>query len=258
MLDDYGVKPRSDAEIGELARKARVEFGLADVLRVDPIVCLKRDSIKTVFGEKRLIFRVLPDAELGHDDASTSYGLSSDGRSFVKIVLKESVYREAWLGLGRARMTLAHELGHAIMHQGVRMARRSVGNLRYASIAIYESAEHQARVFGAALLIPPEFADKFHSDEEISVEFGVSIDAAKIYLDQRQARSARRENGRRMRQFADEFSETVSPSNTNLHFLDATCLICNRRTLFSVGQKFMCKTCDTVFDRLQDGDPNFD
>jgi hypothetical protein len=256
MSDDYRVKPRSDAEIRGLAQKARAGFGFTNVPRLDPIACLKRESIETAFGKKRLFFEVRPDAELAQDEAFTSYGCLSNGQPFVRITVRDSVYRQARLGLGRARMTLAHEIGHAIMHEGVRMARRSRGNLRYASIATYESAEHHARIFAAALLIHPESAEKLDSGEEISVEFGVSIEAASIYLEQRRTTAARVETSHRMRLFARELNASGSSAKT-VNFLDAYCLICNKKTLFSVGEKFMCQTCDTVFDRLQDGDPSF-
>jgi IrrE N-terminal-like domain len=256
MSDDYRVNPRSDAEVRDLARKARAEFGFANVSRLDPIACLKHDWIETAFGKKRLFFDARPDAELGEDDAFTSYGFLPDGRPFVRITVKNSVHQQARLGLGRARMTLAHELGHAIMHQGIRMARRSQGNLRYASIATYESAEHHARVFAAALLIHPKIAEELDSDEEISVEFGVSIEAASIYLQERRNKATRIEAGLRIRHFAKELRELGSPSKT-IHFLDARCVVCSEKTLFAVGHKMMCRTCDTVFDRPQDGDPSF-
>jgi IrrE N-terminal-like domain len=256
MSDDYRVNPRSDAEVRDLARKARAEFGFANVSRLDPIECLKHHWIETVFGKKRLFFDARPDAELGEDDAFTSYDFLPDGRPLVRVTVKESVYQQAWLGLGRARMTLAHELGHAIMHQGVRMARRSQGNFRYASIATYQSAEHHARVFAAALLIHLEIAEKLDSDEDISVEFGVSIEAANIYLQDRRTKATRIETGLRIRGFANALRESGSPSKT-VHFLDASCVVCSEKTLFAVGHKIMCRTCDTVFDRPQDGDPSF-
>jgi hypothetical protein len=256
MSDDYRVKPRSDAEIRDLARKARAEFGFAHVSRLDPIACLNRDWIETTAGKKRLFFDVRPDAELGEDEAFTSYDFLPDSRPCVRITVRDSVYQQAWLGLGRARMTLAHEIGHAILHQGIRMARRALGNLRYASIATYESAEHHARVFAAAFLIHPEIAAQLDSEEEISVEFGVSIEAARIYLQERRTNAARIETGRRMSRFAKELTESGTPSRS-IHFLDALCLVCSKKTLFSVGPKMMCQTCDTVFDRPQDGDPSF-
>jgi hypothetical protein len=256
MSDDYRVNPRSDAEVRDLARKARAKFGFANVSRLDPIECLKHDRIETAFGEKRLFLDARPDAELGEDDAFTSYDFLPDGRPLVRITVKDSVYQQARLGLGRARMTLAHELGHAIMHQGVRMARRSQGNLRYASIATYESAEHHARVFAAAFLIHSGIARELDSDEEISVEFGVSIEAARIYLQERRTNAARIETGRRIRRFAKELREFGTPSRS-IHFLDALCIVCSEKTLFPVGHQIMCQTCDTVFNRPQDGDPNF-
>ena len=256
MSDDYRVNPRSDAEIRDLARKARAEFGFANVSRLNPIACLKNDWIETAFSKKRLLFDTRPDAELGEDDAFTSYGFLPDGRPFVRITVRDSVYQQARLGLGRDRMTLAHELGHAIMHQGVRMARRSRGNLRFASIATYEFAEHHARVFAAALLIHPKIAEQLDSDEEISVEFGVSIEAASIYLQERRTKATRTETGRQMSHFAKELRESGLPSKTT-HFLDALCVVCSEKTLFAVGHKIMCRTCDTVFDRPQDGDPSF-
>jgi hypothetical protein len=257
MLEDCRVKSRRDEEVNEIARSTREAFGFGDVSRVDVVACLNSKSIMTVFGQKRLYFQALPDPEMGKDDGATTYGKDNNGRPFVKITVKESVFRDASLGLGRARMTLAHELGHAIMHEGVKMARRTLGNGTYASIAPYESAEHQAKVFAAALLIHPKIAENFHSDEELSVEFGVSFEAARVHLGQRRVSLAWREMGGRMRRFASEFAESVSAPRSALSFLEANCPICSRRTLFVVGHKFMCKS-DTVFDRLQDGDPNFD
>ena len=101
-------------------------------------------------------------------------------------MVKVFVYRDASLGLGRARMTLAHELGHAIMHDGVKMARRSLVT-RFMVDRTLQSAEHQAKVFAAALLIHAKIAENFNSDEELSVEFEVSIEAARVYFDQRRA-----------------------------------------------------------------------
>ena len=107
MSDDYRVNPRSDAEVRDLARKARAEFGFASVSRLDPIACLKHDWIATASGKKRLFFDARPDTELGEDDELTSYDFLPDGRPFVRITVKDLVYQQARLGLGRARMTLA-------------------------------------------------------------------------------------------------------------------------------------------------------
>ena len=62
-----------------------------------------------------------------------------------------------------ARYTIAHEMGHAALHldklmEGATLPRRSVGNVTPSWILKFKSAEHQAMVFGAALLINDETA----------------------------------------------------------------------------------------------------
>jgi Zn-dependent peptidase ImmA (M78 family) len=58
----------------------------------------------------------------------------------------------------------------------------AVGPTAIARAKGYESAEHQAKVFAAAFLIHEEDAGAMHSAEEISVEFGVSKQAADIFF----------------------------------------------------------------------------
>jgi hypothetical protein len=45
-------------------------------------------------GEKRLNFQVRPDAEMGADDGSTSYG-----KGVVTIAVKKSVHGDAFIGV---------------------------------------------------------------------------------------------------------------------------------------------------------------
>lgn len=257
MADDYRVEPYDNIEIHEFAKKVRRYFGFSHVSRIDVVECVRHRSIWTVTGEKKLLFEVLPDSEMAKDDGATSYGKDAEGRSFIKISIKHSVYRRASMGLGRDRMTLAHEIGHAVMHDGVRMARRATGNVSYLWLSPYESAEHQAKVFAAALMINDSFAAALNSPEEISVGFGISIEAATIYFAGRKARVERANVAQKMRKFADEFGQSVSPSRAGPKYLNSICMVCNNRTLFEVGHKIMCRTCDTLYDRLQDGDPSF-
>ena len=119
-------------------------------------------------------------------------------------------------------MTLAHEL----------VTRLCTRALAWPAAALAIFVTHQSpptslrsttsRVFAAALLIRANSAERLNSEEEVSVEFGVSLEAARIYLDQRRATFARTEYGHRMRRFANELSEAVSPSKKGVHFLDAS------------------------------------
>lgn len=110
-MDDYRVKGRSNLEICQLAKKTRVFFGIAEERRVDVLACLASKSIWTVNGKQRLNFQVRPDVEMG-----TADGMTSHGKDVVTIAIKQSVRDAAFMGDGRARNTLAHELGHAVMH----------------------------------------------------------------------------------------------------------------------------------------------
>jgi hypothetical protein len=129
-----------------------------------------------LYGNKKLVFKVVDDNELGAVDARTEYSGET-----VTITCTRSVENSAALGVSRDRMTLAHELGHAIMHSGETNFRHAgaTGATPLSATAACKSAEHQAKVFASAFLIHDDLAASM-SIEEISVQFGVSLEAAKI------------------------------------------------------------------------------
>ena len=250
MTDDYRVKGRSNLEIRQLAKKTREFFGIEGDRRVDVLACLATKSIWTVKGKKQLNSQIRPDAELG-----TADGITSHGKDFVTIAVKRSVRDAAFMGDGRARNTLAHELDHAVIHNGVEMPRRALGNITPKWLNPFESAEHQVRVFAPAFLINDLIAETLSSADEISIEFGISDESAKIYFDDLTALRNRELAAEKIRRIAEEFRESVTPVISKLHFINDACTVCGHQTVFPVGSKFMCQTCDTVFDRFQDGDP---
>jgi hypothetical protein len=101
-------------------------------------------------------------------------------------LLKQSVRDQALVGDGRARQMLAHELGHAVMHDGVPMSRRTgasgIGSPKW--LKAFESAEHQAKVFAPAFLINDTIAGRASSPNDISVESGISLESANIYFEE--------------------------------------------------------------------------
>jgi IrrE N-terminal-like domain len=249
-MDDYQVKGRSNLEIRQLAKKTREFFGVDNERRVNVLACLKSKEILTVRGKKRLNFQVRPDAEMGTADAVTSCG-----KDVITIAVKQSVRDAAFMGDGRTRNTLAHELGHAVMHDGIEMPRRTRGNVTPKWIKSFESAEHQAKVFAPTFLINDVIAKSLSSIEEISIEFGVSYESAKIYYEEMTGRRDRGKLAAKFREFADEFRRSTLPATHGPRFMNEICTACGNRTVFPVGSKFMCQTCDNVFDRFQDGDP---
>jgi hypothetical protein len=145
--DDYRDVPRKNSEIRDLAARLRSHFGVSDTEHVDVIDCASRGDIWTVKGVKPLRLEVVSDDKMTGNAGLTSY----DGHTVI-IQIPRHIRHAAFLGDGFARNTVAHELGHAVMHleklsRGAVMARRSARNVTPKWISAYESAEHHARVF---------------------------------------------------------------------------------------------------------------
>lgn len=252
MTDDFIVKRRSDREVRQIAQKARTYLGVVNRGRVDIAACLRKKALWTVNGIKRLVVKVLSDAEMGSAD-----GMTTHEKDEVIIYLKKSVYDAAILGEGRARNTVMHEFGHAVVHDRTSMPRISTGNVRYDWIRPYESAEHQAKIFAAAFLIDDEIASSLYSAEDISIQFWVSLQCAEIYFKERTEREQRSRSAENIRKIAESVIAEVKHVDTHsVKFLNSPCPQCGKRTLFPVGPKFMCHSCDAVSDAFQDGDDN--
>jgi hypothetical protein len=254
MTDDYRVKSRSDQEVRQLAKKLRGYFGVADCSRVDVLSCLKSGTIWTVRGIQRLNFQARPDNEMGRSDGSTTFA-----RGVVTISVKQSIRESALMGDGRSRNTLAHELGHGVMHHGPEMFRRMNGNVTPKFLKPYESAEHQAKVFAPAFLINEQLAATLGSAEEISVQIGISLESARIYYKALTEDRERAKNAERVRRLANQLAADFRASNASntskIRYLQDICTVCRQPKVFPIGIKFMCDNCGTVFDRFQDGDP---
>jgi len=253
MEDDRQVKPLTNAEVRQRAKRLRKFYGVEHERRVDLLACLKSGRIWTVRGELPLVFVARPDDEMNEADARTTS--TKDG---VLIEMKRSVSERLNFGEERARNTAAHELGHAVLHVGTEMPRLARGNITPRWIQPYESAEHQVKVFAAAFLINDEVAETLHSADDIAIEFGISRESATIYFEQLLERRERDQTAKKIRAIADELAEAVAPSAAKTHFLSQPCYNCGEQTLFPVDTKFMCQSCNHIYDRLQDGDPGFE
>jgi Zn-dependent peptidase ImmA (M78 family) len=97
------------------------------------------------------------------------------------IRLREDVYDRACDGHGRDRMTVAHEIGHFLLHDQPAFSRRS--GKRKGPLPAFRSAEWQASCFGAELLIFPEGLTAQMTAGDIATMRGVSKIAAQYQLD---------------------------------------------------------------------------
>lgn len=254
--DDFIVDPLRDLEVHGHAKSLRSFLGWENSERVDPLDLESVNEIWTVRGKKPFRFEVVSDAELPDDSGLTTY----DGTCIV-VKIPRRIRHKAFMGDGYARYTIAHELGHAVLHidqllKGATLPRRRVGNVTPAWIPKFKSAEHQAMVFGGAFLINDATARVLSSADEVSVQAGVSLIAARIYFEQVQEELARPAVAARVQKIADEVREILSsnPVSPQTSYLSEVCSCCGQQKLFPVGHKFMCQACDTVYDRFQDGD----
>jgi hypothetical protein len=251
--DDYMVDPLSNSDVREHARRLRRFLKLADAERIDPLALEKVSEIWTVAGVKPFRIEAVADDDFPNDSGLTTY----DGSALL-IQIPRRIRHDAFMGDGYARYTIAHELGHATLHldklmQGAAMPRRRIGNAASNWIPKFKSAEHQAMVFGGAFLINDERARQLSSPEEISVQAGVSLQAARIFFEQVQEEMARPALTERFRQLAEQLAPKPATS-TSPSYLTELCSRCGQQKLFPVGHKFMCQACDAVYDRFQDGD----
>ncbi|QPF88810.1 ImmA/IrrE family metallo-endopeptidase [Bradyrhizobium commune] len=255
--DDYFVDPLSDSEVQAYAKRARIFLGLGDARRVDPLILEGVDKIWTVQGVKSFRLEVVADEALPHDVGLTTY----DGTKIL-VQIPRRIRHDAYLGDGFARYTVTHELGHATLHlnklmSGAAMPRRGSGNKRSDWIPKFKSAERQAMTFGGAFLINDKIGRGLTSPEAISIEFGLSLQAAHIYFEQVQEEIARPEASGRIRQMADQVRAALVPTSSSVatpSFLNEICSCCGQQKLFPVGNKYMCQGCDAIYDRFQDGD----
>jgi IrrE N-terminal-like domain len=257
MSDDYKVDGLSNAKVRALGKHVREYLKLADNDFVEVLALEAVNEIWTVLGPKPFRFEAVSDAELPDDSGLTTY----DG-SRILVRIPRRIRHDALLGHGYARFTIAHELGHGTLHprqllQGASMPRRRLGNVKPDWIPKFQSAEHQAMVFAAAFLINDDIAYRLTSAEDIAVQFGLSLDAARIYFEQMLEEKERPAYAERVQRKAVEFRALVADKTStkpDISFLSDPCLACGQQKLFPVGHKFMCHACDTVYDRYQDGD----
>ena len=157
------VPPRSRAAIREIAHLVR------DVVKCTvpkfPIVEVLEHALPTLFP--RYVLEICDFAEMG-----ANHGLTYPEEWRIKI--REDIYERACDDEGRDRMTLAHELGHLILHQKVAFARMPPD----ATVPVYMDSEWQANCFGGELLMCARHVHRCRNASEAERLFGVSSQAA--------------------------------------------------------------------------------
>lgn len=165
----YEVSPMSRFKLMELAT------GLRTALRIEqpyfPILQVVELVLPRIEGFEEVCLTIGEMEEMGDDHGLTF----PDNR---EIRLRRDVYDGVYNRKGRDRFTLAHELGHLLLHSNPGYAR----TLRESSsVKPYKSSEWQANTFAASLLMPIEFLQRTQNALEIVEACGVTIEAVQTH-----------------------------------------------------------------------------
>ncbi len=171
MTDQVYVKGLSAREIEGRALAWRDALGVSGRWAPDMVEVLEH-RLPALFEE--FVLAVTEDQLMADAEGYTQFAPP-------KIVLKESVYLAAARHDPRSRMTLAHELGHLVLHSGIAKAREASSPPRE-NLRPYNSAEWQANKFGAGFLMPDHIVRQFGSAADLADGRQVSMQAARIRM----------------------------------------------------------------------------
>ena len=157
------VALRTSFEIERMAATVRRHLGVRPDVRISMQPILEH-ALDLLFEDGH--FEIEDDHKMGGAEARTSY-------YEPLITVASRTYRNLERGDPRARMTVAHEIGHLMMHclRPVVMNRSNVYDRRC-------DPEWQADMFGAALLMPKTAFCRTRTVREAMSRFGVSRSAA--------------------------------------------------------------------------------
>ena len=210
---------------------------------------LQRDTILTRFGMKAFEYQVVPDDVLGGDEAITLIT-----PTHVRIRLSRSTMERARSLDRRARMTIAHEMMHGVLHRNEAPLTRARVETHARVVAPHVSVERQASVGASAYLITDEMLRASASPEDLAQRAIVSFAAADIRWEQEQKRLRRDDVQAGLRALSAELKERTKPAEASTKAA-LLCPGCNDRCLLPIGVKFMCiGACDQTFDGFADGD----
>lgn len=174
MFDDTPVTRRSRDEVEQSAEHLRRVLDPLDQWAPDILELIKRAKDLEGFSEPQVIF--LPDAEMEGAEARAEFNPP-------RIYIRKSLETDVIANGARARATIAHELGHLVLHPGLPKPRKTLGNSKVVNLSSATSAEAQAWWFARAFLMPSWKMAQVNSAEELSTKCKVSTAIAKIRYD---------------------------------------------------------------------------
>ncbi len=163
----YKARPMSRHQIELLAKSLRKILHIQDEKWID-IISIFEKVLPAI--DEEFSYEIVEDSEL--DAHARTY----PEEHLIKV--RESVYNGARKGNGRDRFTIAHEIGHYLLHgKGEISLARNPSDIKK-----YEDPEWQASVFAGSLLMDKQKIEGMDIHEVMDA-CGVSYPAAKCQLD---------------------------------------------------------------------------
>ena len=164
MTMSFKANGLSRMQIRQMAFQLRKLFGLEDIIYIDILQLL--ENVLTLIG---LDYEVISTDKMKLEAVT----LPNENR----ILIREDVYNLAAKGQGRARFTIAHEIGHILLH--------SDKHVSYArgEIPKYCDPEWQADAFAGEFLMPYHLV-KNMPYQQIAKECRTSLAAARYQAEQ--------------------------------------------------------------------------
>jgi Zn-dependent peptidase ImmA (M78 family) len=165
-MSSHIASPMSRNDIREFTKIIRDACGLTEV-RYFPVVDLLEHLLPEI--DKDFVL------EIAEVNSMREYGVAYPKDNVI--ILREDVYEGAIDGVPRDRFTIAHEIGHYILHKPNRIGlARSKEKPKP-----YQDPEWQANTFAGELLLPRSVIAGL-TINQITKECGVSRAAAEIQL----------------------------------------------------------------------------
>lgn len=168
-MNCYKATGISRLDIRRIVRHIKRLTGLENVFYF-PIMQFLELVLPTLIPD--FVLEVVPVKEMGN-----KHGETYPSKNLIRI--REDVYHGALAGNGRDRLTIAHEIGHLLLHDD-----DSIALCRLApdeKLRAYEDPEWQANAFGGELLASSYLIDGL-SVHEVSRRCGVTEAAASVQL----------------------------------------------------------------------------
>ena len=168
-MNCYRATGISRQDIRRVVRHIKRLIGWENVFNY-PIMQFLELALPTFIPD--FVLEIVPVNEMGN-----KHGETYPSKKLIRI--REDVYLGAHAGNGRDRLTIAHEIGHLLLHDD-----NSIALCRLApdeKLKAYEDPEWQANAFGGELLASSYLINGL-SVREVSERCGVTKAAASIQL----------------------------------------------------------------------------